>query len=281
MASRKNLQKIIDDYKVDVIHAHLRRATKAVAKADTNAVKISTLHIGVNHESFLKMDALIAISPWQMEHVPKEYAGILKWIRNSLSPHTQPSRESTEKLKAELGIGQNEFVIGGVGRLTKGKGWGTLIEAFRLSKLQNARLVLIGEGRDAKTFKKLAKSLNISILSYKKNIKDYYPVFDIFVCPSHHEPMGRVILEAMDSELPVVASNVEGPKDILSEFPGTLFPAGDAASLSRALTQHYASFVSNGSQKTPVRVNLSAHYVENVNHAMVELYNEALLAREK
>ena len=45
---QKNLQKILDTEQPDVIHAHLRRSTRVLAKCKTNAVKVSTLHIGIN-----------------------------------------------------------------------------------------------------------------------------------------------------------------------------------------------------------------------------------------
>ncbi|MBX2859247.1 MAG: glycosyl transferase family 4, partial [Cellvibrionaceae bacterium] len=104
------VQKIIDRIQPDVIHAHLRRATRILARCHTRAAKVSTLHIGVNGPSFLEMDALVAISPWQLATVPREYRGILQLIKNSLKPHSKPSEACLHKLRGEMTTAPATFI---------------------------------------------------------------------------------------------------------------------------------------------------------------------------
>ncbi|SMF59483.1 Glycosyltransferase [Alteromonadaceae bacterium Bs31] len=204
MFTRRSIQAILDEWKPDIVHAHLRRATRLLANCNTSAAKVSTLHIGVNGPHFLNMDALIAISPWQLDQVPKSFGGRVQWIRNSLVPHPRPSANKIRELRNEFGCNESTFVIGGVGRLSQSKGWDILIEAFKKAGLENAILVLVGDGSEAKNLKKLAgQAPTIQFLGFKHNIKDYYAAFDVFVCPSREEPMGRVILEAMDAGVDV------------------------------------------------------------------------------
>jgi glycosyltransferase involved in cell wall biosynthesis len=49
-----------------------------------------------------------------------------------------------------------------------------------------------------------------------------------------------VLLEALDAGVPVIASNAKGPSDVLSRFPGDLFPAGDVDALAVLLRRHAA-----------------------------------------
>ena len=271
------VQKIIDQVQPHVIHAHLRRATRVLAKCKTNAAKISTLHIGVNSPAFLKMDALIAISPWQLEHVPPEYQGAVRLIKNSLTPHKKPDDARLKKLRGEITTVPSKFIVGGVGRMSNSKGWDTLINAFSQAQLSNAVLVLIGEGRDEKKLRALAaKNTDIIFLGFKRGIKDYYHAFDVFVCPSREEPMGRVILEAIDAGTPVIASDIEGPKDILSEYPGQLFPVDDVNALSRALKCSY-----DNRDKPRFKPDLSSHYIEKINDELLILYRHVMAKKSR
>lgn len=272
---QSRLQKIIDAENPDITHAHLRKSTRLISKCKTNAAKISTLHIGVNSPQFLNMDALIAISPWQLNNVPKAFKGELRWIRNSLTPHPHPTEERVEQLKKELEVNESQFVVGGIGRLSSSKGWETLIKAFHHANIPNSVLIIIGEGREKDKLIKQASNFKIDfrVEDYKHLVKDYYATFDVFVCPSKEEPMGRVVLEALDSGVPVIASNIEGPKDILSEYPGTLFPVNDYSALASALQQAYRNSIDGIPN---VRPDLSLHYVDKVNESMLELYADTI-----
>lgn len=270
--TQSRIQKLLSELQPDVVHAHLRKSTRILSRCATNAVKVSTLHLGINGRAFLDMDALIAISPWQLEHIPKQYNGIVKWIRNSLKPGSKPSTQQIQKLRASI-CDDKHLLIGGVGRLSFSKGWDILIQAFKQANLPNCTLVIIGEGSLEKKLRKLAEGSEIKFLGFKNDIKNYYPAFDLLVCPSREEPMGRVILEALDAGTPVIASNIEGPNDILSEFPGTLFKSGNTSELQKALELAHA--------EKPARVNvdLSSHFAETVNAEIVNLYLETINRR--
>lgn len=271
--TRRNIQSIVDEEQPDVLHAHLRRATRLLSKIKSAAAKVSTLHIGINGAQFLEMDGLIAISPWQLDTIPRHYRGEARWIRNSLEPHPKPSAEQVRVLRKALGVSEGTFLIGGVGRLCDSKGWDVLIKAFKQAKLDNSKLILIGEGRARRQLQKEASGHAIQFLGFQHNVKDYYPIFDVFVCPSREEPMGRVILESIDAGVPVIASDAAGPKDILNEYPGRLVPVNDVAALAQALIDAKKS----GAQ-TPY-ADLSPHFSEKVNTEMLRFYSELIDAK--
>ncbi|MCL5410696.1 MAG: glycosyltransferase family 4 protein [Patescibacteria group bacterium] len=113
-------------------------------------------------------------------------------------------------------------IIGTVGSLNVQKGQEYLIEAMSLMKLKYplATLEIIGDGPLKNPLKLKAKELgierNVSFLGYKENIEKYIKHWDVFVLPSVSETFGIVVLEAMRAGVPVVASNVGGVKDIIT-----------------------------------------------------------------
>lgn len=275
--TRAAIQKILNQWQPDVAHAHLRRATRLLAKCNTSAARISTLHIGFNGPHFLAMDGVIAISPWQLNHIPAGFNGHIRWVRNSLEPHPKPNREKIEELRGKMGAAMGSYLIGGVGRLSRSKGWDLLIPAFQAADIPEAKLCIIGEGSQEEKLKSLAgDSKNIAFLGYKANVKDYYPAFDLFVCPSREEPMGRVVLEAMDAGVKVIASDIEGPRDMLEEFSGIMFKSDDIDSLTEALKHAYKT----RNQAAPQQ-DLSPHYADAVNRDMVSFYQETLSRLKK
>lgn len=270
--TRRQLERALRAWRPDVVHAHLRRATRLLARCRLDAARVSTLHLGINGPQFLGMDALVCISPWQLDTIPPDYAGHARLIRNSLVPHARLDAARIATLRAEMGAAPGEFLVGGVGRLAYSKGWDVLLRAFAEAALPDARLALVGEGRERARLQKLAGE-RARLLGFRANAKDYYQAFDLFVCPSRREPMGRVILEALDAGVPVVAADAPGPKEILAEYPGELVPIGDVAALAAALRRAWEA---RGGRQP---VDVSAHHLERVSGEMLALYRDAIARR--
>ncbi|MFO1401756.1 MAG: glycosyltransferase [Steroidobacteraceae bacterium] len=270
--TRRRLEQVLREWRADVAHAHLRRATRLLARCRLDVARISTLHLGINGPQFLEMDALVCISPWQLETIPKDYRGRAQLIRNSLVPHARLGPERIAALRAGMGAAPGEFLVGGVGRLAHSKGWDLLLRAFAQAALPNACLALVGEGRERARLQKLAGP-RVRLLGFRPDAKDYYQAFDLFVCPSRREPMGRVILEALDAGVPVVAAAAAGPREILAEFHGDLVPVGDVPALAAALRRAWEA---RGERR---EVDVSAHHLERVSGEMIALYREAIARR--
>ena len=59
---------------------------------------------------------------------------------------------------------------------------------------------------------------------------------DVFICPSRHEPLGNVILEAWYHGVPIISTRSQGPSELIThELDGILVPCRDPDTLSRAL----------------------------------------------
>lgn len=123
------------------------------------------------------------------------------------------SQEEREAIRRRYGIGEDEFMILFVGRLTPVKGPDKLIMAmpYVLEKHPNAKLVIVGKGEMESYLTNLAKSLGIvdkvkfrfEFISERERIA-HYAAADVAVFPSLYEPFGIVALEAMAMEVPVV-----------------------------------------------------------------------------
>jgi glycosyltransferase involved in cell wall biosynthesis len=95
------------------------------------------------------------------------------------------------------------------------------------------------------------------------HIKDYYQAFDLFVCPSRAEPFGFVLLEALDAGVPIAATDALGPAEVLSRYPGSLFPVADVAALADLLRYYHSARLPKSPQDlSPYALDLVAAQTE-------------------
>jgi len=270
------LKKALLGIEPDIVHCHLRRSTRLVSRIKLDAAKVSTLHITVNGPHFAEMDGLICNARWQLDDVPADFSGLVFKANNSLLPHPRLGPGEIRDLRRSLEIGDDELLIAAVGRYSKKKGWDTLIEAFRqLEQYQNARLLFFGTGSLEKKLKNLAHGdSRIRFIGFKDNIKDLYQVFDLVACPSRFEPLPRVMLEAMDSGAPVIASDAGGCLELIEKYGGVSFRVDDAEDLKVKLTECLEHPVARH------RPDLSAHYIENSNRDIVDFYRRVLQSKQ-
>lgn len=140
-------------------------------------------------------------------------------------------REETRK---KYNIGDNEIVIGVVGRLSEQKDPMTTIKAFNevYKENRNVRLMYVGSGELEDEVMKYAKENNlqhlVTITGWVDNTERYIPAFDIAILPSKWEGFGLAIIEYMACDKPIVASNVGGISNIIEDgVNGLLFSVGD------------------------------------------------------
>jgi glycosyltransferase involved in cell wall biosynthesis len=270
--TRRRLAEAIRSWRPDVIHTHLRRGTRYVAQIGAGPVRFCTLHLSLNGPHYLRSDGLFCISEWQVETVPSTYRGRLFLLPNSLVPQPRLDAERVRRLRAEFGAGDDDFVVGGVGRLVRSKGFDILIRAFEAAALPGAKLVIVGEGRQRRRLERMAGK-SVTLTGFRNDAKDFYQAFDLFVSPSRIEPFGRVIVEALDAGAPVVATDAQGPRDIARRFPIELVPKNDVAALAEVLRRVAAR------PRRRVALDLSEFDVETISARMVQAYSEVRAAR--
>ena len=149
----------------------------------------------------------------------------------------QVDRVAAAALRSEFGGG---CVVGHVGALDDSqKGQRDLIAAAHILSARDPdwRFVLVGGGRDEAMLRELAHDNDaIRFTGHVDNVGDHLGAFDIFAFPSVHEGLGSALLDAMYAGLPIVASNVDGIPDIVSdEDNGLLVPPRSPQALADAL----------------------------------------------
>lgn len=147
-----------------------------------------------------------------------------------------------ETIRRKMGISLDSVVFLYVGRLDKRKGLMDLLRAFARLSGTSAHLIFAGDGPDRSILENYAEQNAISHVHFT-GLQNYselprtYTMSDVFVLPSHHEPWGAVINEAMNFGLPIVASRVVGAAAdlVLDGGNGLLFEPGDVAGLADCL----------------------------------------------
>lgn len=127
-----------------------------------------------------------------------------------------------------------------LGRLHDNKAFDVLIKA--MVHLPEAYLWLAGEGPLRAELELLASRQGVlsrmRFLGWREDVASLYAAADIFVCPSRHEPLGNVVIEAWAQGLPVIATASEGPTQLIEDgLNGMLVPLDNANALGAAVLQ--------------------------------------------
>jgi glycosyltransferase involved in cell wall biosynthesis/FMN phosphatase YigB (HAD superfamily) len=147
------------------------------------------------------------------------------------------------KLRAdELGAGDDQIVVGMVGRMVAEKG---LLELFDAARRLDDRYVVVVIGPDDpakpdaldRATVHAASESGVRFLGMRDEVDRLYHAMDLFVLPSWREGFPRAAMEAAASGLPVIASDVRGCRQVVDhDVTGLLVPVRDATALAAAIT---------------------------------------------
>ena len=142
-----------------------------------------------------------------------------------------------------LGISENNFIFGTIGRLVPVKGHIYLLEAFSLirDKYPEVLLVIIGGGRLARDLYAKADELGLNgrvVFTGKiENAARLLLSFDTFVFSSLEEGLALVLLEAMIAKLPIISTNSGGIPEVLGNETEMVMP-GDPKAFAEKMTEY-------------------------------------------
>lgn len=225
-----------------LIHGHLPRAELICALAKGNNPLFVTRH---NAEKFFpaapkfissmlsrfvvrRSKTVIAISQ-SVSKFLEEQKELPPKVRSEVVYYGFTSHHeeiNTGKLRESLRIPARAKIVGTVARLTDQKDIPTLLRAFSEINLDSdLRLLVVGDGPLRDELKKLAKELGIQEqVIWAGRTSDVFAhlcLMNVFVLTSTYEGFGLVLLEALEAQLPIVASNISAIPEVLGqEYPG-------------------------------------------------------------
>lgn len=143
--------------------------------------------------------------------------------------------------RAELGLADDEVVVGMVGRLVAEKGVPELLDAAQ--RLGSRATVLVVGPDDPEKPDALPRAMidaaeqgGVRFLGMRNDVEQLYGVFDVFVLPSHREGFPRAAMEAAASGLPIVATDIRGCRQVVTDGRnGFLVPVREPEALAEAI----------------------------------------------
>ena len=158
-----------------------------------------------------------------------------------------------DRLQSEFNFSSDASVLLYVGQIGMRKGISDLAEIFlrAIQKIPSLKLLIVGERNSAKAEaivyeQEIRKRLSlpsidqsVKWLGRREDVADLMRFADILVHPARQEPLGRVLLEALASALPIVTTSVGGSPEILSGAlsANNLFPVGEAEQIAKRISQ--------------------------------------------
>ena len=136
-------------------------------------------------------------------------------------------------------ISYNGIKLGCIARLSEQKGLTYLIDAMSLLTIKDIRLFIVGEGELREELENKVKELDlqdsVTFLGYCKDIVECINSFDFCVLPSVFEGFGLVAIEAFMNSKTLVATDIPGLNEVVTNKNGILVPAKDPAALASAI----------------------------------------------
>lgn len=220
----KKIKKLIEENKYDVVHVNGNSATMFLdlfpAKSKKVPLRIAHVHNSKSQHprlnKFLKLyfkktyNFAIAVSKLSGDWL---YGDNYTVLNNAIDVEYYSYNTDIRKQKREeLGLLDDEFVIGTVGKLNEQKNHEFLLRVFESVHKVNekSKLIIVGGGDLEKNLRQLAKDLSIDdsviFTGMVDDSRDYYQAFDFFALPSRYEGFGLSLVEAQSAGLKCVAS---------------------------------------------------------------------------
>ena len=293
----KKLKTIIDKEKFDIIHCHTPMGSVVTRIAAMNARKKGTRVIYTAHgfhfykgapiknwilfypiEKWLSRytDTLITINQEDYELAKRKFHS--KQIELVPGVGVDPekfnfemSEEEKDKLRNEIGINKDDFVMICIGELNDNKNQIMQIEAMEklVKENKNIKLILAGEGNKReflqKKLNKLSLNDNVKVLGYRKDIPKLLKISNLVLSTSKREGLPVNVIEALITDLPVIGTNCRGNKDILKNC--NIVDINDVSQLVKLIWNYI-----NKKNDTIIKIDISKYISENIQFKMKNIY---------
>lgn len=178
------------------------------------------------------------------DHLIGNTRGIVAWIRGQGWPasrvHHLPNfaPDLAGSAPAALPLPPGAPMVLALGRLHRNKAFDILVRAMPM--LPGVQVVIAGEGPERAALASLARDLGVRerlfLAGWRTDQAALLARCDLLACPSRHEPLGNVVIEAFSAGRPVVAADAAGPAElIVPDRDGLLVPREDPDALAAAI----------------------------------------------
>jgi glycosyltransferase involved in cell wall biosynthesis len=197
-----------------------------------------------------------------------------------------PAADDRLRVRNELAVAPAEFLWLAIGRLLDQKDYPTLLQAFQPLAQSPARLAIAGRGPQQEELQRQARDLGIAqrvtFLGVRHDIPALLGAADAFVLSSAWEGMPNVVMEALASATPVVATQVGGVQELVEPGEsGLLVKPGDPNALSAAMRRLMTlSVEERRSMGVRGRNHVASHYgLPAMAGRWMSLYEELLMQK--
>ncbi len=125
-------------------------------------------------------------------------------------------------IRKELNFDENDKIILYIGLLNKRKGIDIILRIAKLLKIDNVKFIIVGTGSEEAKLHSLAKDFLIDnkvfFIGKRFDVYNFYNQSDIFLFPSHGEGLAGVLMEALLYEIPIIASDIPGNRELINNM---------------------------------------------------------------
>lgn len=257
----KALRRIIKQLKPDIVYAHSSKAGALARIADLGlknkviynphgwafnmqqSAKKKEMYKWVEKISAHFCDKIVCISDAERESALREKIckpNKLQVIYNGID--LEEIEKTTPMSRDQLGIPEDAFVVGMVGRLSKQKAPDTFVKAAKLikEKIPNAFFLMVGNGELRDKVEELINQYDLGssslITGWVDNPTAYMKIMDVGMLLSRWEGFGLVLPEYMACGVPIVATNVDAIPNIIKDgVNGLLVLPGDLSEIASSV----------------------------------------------
>ena len=288
-----------------IVHCHLNAANwiaKPIAAACGVPIRIAHDQCNdkfrSNHPALVLLDALtnrlsstvLAVSTstrdFLLSREDLDPSQVLLFPNAVDTKHFHPvSTAARAEAKQQLGFEADCFLVAGAGRLVPQKDFSTFLSAFSLFSQQrpNSRFAIAGTGPEEVPLRHRAAELGVAnlgcFLGFLADPRLLYQACDVFLLPSLYEGLPLTALEAMSSGIPVVASAVDGLREVIrSGENGLLASAKQPTEFAAFLLRLHDSPAERSRIADAARTHIQAHYdARTLVQQLERLYLKTLL----
>lgn len=242
-------------HRIDLVYVNDQRAflyafpaAKVLRKKIVYYVRTDLEESFFTRLSFCFSDGIITIAKGVLRRLPASF--VMKYRRKMVNIYTGfdfhevaiiPKKEA----KARIGVDEGRFAVGYVGSLNPRKGLDLLVKALQ-DLPEKDRMTLVISGTISSGYEAYWRRLEEAIhqngisfryLGYRSEMSLVYRAFDLLILPSRSEGLPRTVIEAMAHEVPVIATDVGGVREIIDRPEvGVVISPDSVGTLREAIT---------------------------------------------